>query len=74
MAGWIAVSFLGAVASLMFLAANYRPAPPRKPVASASWALAGAHPLRSALRRLVAGVTAGASSATTGGSPARPSF
>jgi hypothetical protein len=30
MAGWIAVSLLGVLASLMFLAANYRPRPRRE--------------------------------------------
>ena len=53
MAGWIAVSFLGCVALLMFLAANHRPAGTHQPAGTQLRNLVDAGSQRIAMRRLV---------------------
>ncbi len=71
MIGWIAVSWLGLVASFMFAAANRRPGLPAKE--HARGVLAAAALTRSGLRRVLRTVRAAAGSATTGRATARTS-
>jgi hypothetical protein len=71
--GWIAVSWLGLVASFMFAAANYRSASTATPKVRRRGVLTAAALARRGLRQLVGTARAAATSATARSTSARTS-